>query len=260
MATARRKASAPSKRRTSATAKNRRAVNKDAKNNSEAKEKAQAELQKAHDAAEKKLVPLGKEINTRLDKADKYATQAADHRVAAALQLAAAKDVCDSGKINFKEWCDNIFAEVQGRSYESVRKLARAGASGDEEQTRLAIEHMRLKEAEASKKARDKKKTESKKPVDPETMAETAMESLDDDKVTDLVSKMAKKRGLKLIENTEMSPLERAMFAFDELNDEDKMELIKYASFVMGVDSFLDEEYLEYEESKKEKKRRRKAA
>lgn len=104
------------------------------------------------EAAEKKLSPLANEINVRFEKASKLDGQADDHRLAAALRLNEAKQLCAASGIRFREWVEK---EVKEQSWETVRKLAVVGGAPNPQ---IALEDMRGKNKEANKKHREKKK------------------------------------------------------------------------------------------------------
>lgn len=104
------------------------------------------------EAAEKKLTPLANEINVRFEKASKLDGQADDHRLAAALRLNEAKQLCAASGIRFREWVES---HVKEQSWETVRKLAVVGGAPNPQ---IALEDMRGKNKEANKKHREKKK------------------------------------------------------------------------------------------------------
>ena len=87
-----------------------------------------AKPEKAKDTAVlRKLAPIAREINVRLDKASKIEKQADDHRVAAAIKLAEAHTMCRENKIVFRAWCEgNVHY-----SYDEARKLAQVGNQPD---------------------------------------------------------------------------------------------------------------------------------
>jgi hypothetical protein len=128
------------------------------------KAKAAAEAKILKDAkaavkaeATKELVPLAKEINVRIDKANKLDHDADDHRLAAALQLEQARKRCELAGINFKTWTTE---NVQHWTYQTVRKLAKVGGSENPTQ---ALTDMREGNAAANKKSRAAKKASAKK-------------------------------------------------------------------------------------------------
>ncbi len=69
------------------------------------------------------LAPIAKNINVRFDKASKLDQDASDHRLAAAIYLAEASDICAKAKLPFKPWCE----ENVTQSYETARKLLYIG-------------------------------------------------------------------------------------------------------------------------------------
>jgi hypothetical protein len=100
---------------------------------------------------EGRLAVLAHEINTRFTLADKLDSQANDHRLAAAIQLAEAKKVCVEHKINFKAWASASVPQV----YRTVRDLARVGAAPD---PKLALEDLRNKNAALNRDLRERRK------------------------------------------------------------------------------------------------------
>lgn len=118
-----------------------------------ATKKAQAEKAEAQKVVLNTLKPLAKEINVRLEKADKLGQQSTDHRVAAAIDLAKAKEQCDTAGIQFKSWCEDNLKQ----SYETARKLAAAGATDNPAE---AIAQMRQSNAAANRALRQRTKAE----------------------------------------------------------------------------------------------------
>lgn len=103
-----------------------------------------------------KLHPIAREINARMEKADKAHDQAQDHRLSAALQLASAKEICDKAKIKFEEWCkENIKL-----AYETARKLLPAGMAEAEKKGAglLLLNDLRANNAKRNAKSRAKVK------------------------------------------------------------------------------------------------------
>jgi hypothetical protein len=105
------------------------------------------------------LKPLAKEINSRLAKAAQMDDKAHDHRLAAAIKLAEAKDACKAKGLAFKRWCaDNI----EEKNPETLQKLAMIGNQSDPAK---ALADTRDKNAVANKKFRAKAKASRGKPV-----------------------------------------------------------------------------------------------
>lgn len=113
-----------------------------------AKAEAEKELAKVMVTTTKELAPVAKEVNVRLEKAAKLESDADDHRLAAAIQLASAAKACEAAGVSFKEWSEK---NVNGQSYETVRKLLAVGKADD---PKLALADMRGKNKEANKKLR----------------------------------------------------------------------------------------------------------
>ena len=88
---------------------------------------AEGEKKARQTVAFRELAPVAKEINVRLEKAAQSDGKAFDHRLAAAIQLDAARQMCVERKINFKSWAE----ENVTQSFETVRKLVAIGASED---------------------------------------------------------------------------------------------------------------------------------
>jgi hypothetical protein len=103
-----------------------------------------------HTGILQKLNPIAKKINARLASAAKMDDKAYDHRLAAALELDAAKTQCGKSKINFKKWCEDNITQ----SYETVRKLTAVGGAADPQK---ALEDLRGKNKIANKKLRARK-------------------------------------------------------------------------------------------------------
>ena len=96
----------------------------------------------------KQLEALAKEVCVRLEKADKCAGQANDHRLAAALQLAKAREIATAESIPWKAW---VAENIPNRSYRDVKRLVAIGSAKD---PKAAIEETRKKKAVESKVAR----------------------------------------------------------------------------------------------------------
>ena len=139
------------------TASERKAEAAKARKAAEAAERAAAaeeEKEKRVKTAEVQLSQDAKVINTRLKKADKLAADADDHRLAAALTLADAKDHAKAAGIPFKTWCEE---SIEGRSYETVRKLVPIGVAERDEKGAgaLLLEDMRTGEKKRKSKSRE---------------------------------------------------------------------------------------------------------
>ena len=111
----------------------------------------EAKAKGAQAQAIKVLAPIAKEINVRLEKASKLQADADDHRLAAALHLAKARDACDKVKMNFKKWCEASIS----LSYESARKLVAVGAAKD---PKAALADWRERDRRNMQVSRDKRK------------------------------------------------------------------------------------------------------
>ena len=108
--------------------------------------KAQVEV--ALDKVELKLLAIAKEVCVRLEKADKFAGQADDHRLAAAIQLAKAREIATAESIPWKAW---VAENIPYRSYRDVKRLVAIGTAKD---PKAALEGAREKKAAESRVAR----------------------------------------------------------------------------------------------------------
>jgi len=108
-------------------------------------------------APPKELAPLAKEVNVRLEKAAKLESDAQDHRLAAALKLAEAKEICTRAGVSFQKWAEENIKEVNGKEvgFQTIRKLANIGEAED---PKAALEGARAAQAERAKASRDRKK------------------------------------------------------------------------------------------------------
>ena len=119
----------------------------------------------------KELAPIAKEINVRLEKADKLEADANDHRIAAGQRLAEAKEICTRAGISFRAWAEENVKEVNGKvvGFQVIRKLANLG---EKEDPAAELERQRAEQAERPKASREKKAAEVEKlkaasPFDP---------------------------------------------------------------------------------------------
>ena len=223
------------------------------------KKKNAAAKKKADDQkkAAEKLPVYAKLINTRLEKADTLDDKSADHRLAAAIELDHAKQVCKTVGVKFQAWCeDNV-----DQSYDTVRKLAAIGGSDN---PKLALEDMRGKNKEANKKLRDKKKADKKKVnpntvnrdgVEPADLVEQGFDALEDDKVEEIIREQAEELGLSVV-SRDATTLEELKELFDELSDKDKSEFYSWIKSEMGEEDDVPAEE-EEEEAKPRSRRRR---
>ena len=201
---------------------------------------------KAHEvavaAANKKLLPLAKDINVRLSKADAKLADANDMRLSAALQLAEAEKIAVEAKIPFKTWCTE---NIEGKSYETARRLLIIGRLGDTEEARMQLQDMRSGEAARKRVSRQKKTANEKNPVD---AVVRSLSALDDGDQRAVIDTTARKQGMVLVTKDDAKDLskvkdvkansgtlEAAKNAFDDLSAKDKMTLLRYASEVTGT-------------------------
>ena len=112
-----------------------------------------AQVEAAADKVELKLSAIAREVCVRLEKADKSAGQANDHRLAAAIQLAKAREIATAESIPWKAW---VAENIPDRSYRDVKRLVAIGSAKD---PKAALEGAREKKAAESKGARVKHKS-----------------------------------------------------------------------------------------------------
>lgn len=176
-------------------------------------------------AADKKtLEKHAREINARLERAEKAEGRVNDLRLSAAVELGAAKKFCDEHKVSFKKWCE----ENVSQSYHTVRKLAQIGVSDDPKQ---ALEDLRGRTAKQQKKSRTAKKSAA---ADPASVAETALAQLDKKDAAEVVQKA----GLGDAVGSG-DALADAKFAFDALGAVEKLKLLQYVATDLGAEASI---------------------
>lgn len=167
---------------------------------------------KAQEQAQKKLPAFAKEIAHRLDAADVEDKKAGDHRVAAAIQLAAAEEQCKLAGVKFTEWFE---ANIPNRKYDTVQRLLKAGKAGDANAVAAAIADMRQKNASANKAHRAAKKNGTT-PRGNSThkgdlqLAEERLAALPDQARVELATKVAEKSGLAVVSKAAVETLKKA--------------------------------------------------
>ena len=203
-------------------------------------------------AAITKLEPIAKEINIRLEKAEKHTSEAFDHRLSAALRLEDARKMCKKAGMNFKKWAETNVTQ----SYETVRKLAAIGASDD---PKLALEDLRISTRKAvakhaAKKVGLAKPTSAVGAVPSGAPSRTAWEiaedmvaSLSDKEQLSLITARALLIGYKVVTSIDAERFNRmtkeaipseakAMkAAFEGLKASVKMKFIKWAADEVGA-------------------------
>jgi len=185
----------------------------------------------------KVLDPFAKEINVRLSKAVEIEGKADDHRLAAALQLAKAEEACAKLKVNFKKWAE---ANVE-QSYETVRKLVPVGKAKDPVK---ALADLRAGNAQRNKTHRAKKKKTAPAAAEPKAVVSAALSHVSDDNAVKLLGNEAKSRGMALVAQdqaswADMTKLERAKFAFDDLSATERLPFFSHIVGKAGVEITL---------------------
>ena len=185
-----------------------------------AAEKAKAAQVKADLKAkieERQLPGIAKEVNARFDLATKAEGKADDHRLAAALKLASAKELCQSAGISFEKWCE---ANVQ-HGWENIKKLVVVGQSAEPAK---ALADLRDRTKVANKKLRDKKKAGAlpsgskgaERPPSPQMATLQAMEALDDKAAVTVAHERVAKAGMAVVSKTDFEELRSLRAARDE--------------------------------------------
>lgn len=202
-----------------------------------------------HTALLRKLEPVAKKINVRLEKAAGLDDKAYDHRLAAAIELDGAKKQCETAKINFKKWCeDNV-----SQSYGTVKKLAQVGGADDPAK---ALEDLRHKNKQRNQKLRDSKKAaapgsggggggasrDTSAPSERSTPAGRILEAFDvipDDQGLNLLKSQAENYGMKVVAASEVSPnvskVDTIKKAFNLLAPKMKTALVKQLAKSIGM-------------------------
>ena len=192
---------------------------------------------------EKKLAPIGNEINVRFEKIAKLDGQADDHRLAAALRLEEAKQFCGAHGVKFRAWVE---ANIKSQSWETVRKLAAVGGAPNPQ---LALEDMRKKNAAANKQHREKKKI---KEVERKVFgAAEALLAAKPEEALKAVRAFAADQGLTVMSKTDATELKQKAksaemvkaepltldalkAAFQALPARDKMDFVRFAAGEVG--------------------------
>src|SRR3990167_10537119 len=172
----------------------------------DAKVSAKAESKAIQAEATKALAPIAREINVRFEKADKLGHLADDHRLAAAIKLKEAEDLCKASGIKFKAWVEKNVEQ----KWETARKLLGIGKAPDPAK---ALEDQRSYNKAKNKEHRAKKKA-----------ATRSTESSGDDSEPD----------------GELFGLEGIKAAFGTLKAFEKVDFVTWAANEIGV-KILDE-------------------
>ena len=172
-----------------------------------AKQKVMKEAQDREATFVKTIKNDGKEIVTRLEKAQKYEAQADDHRLAAALKMAEVEGKFAGAMlkgITFRKWCESqnvVTPDIRGRSWENVRKLLAVGKADNPQQ---ALTDMREGNKAAVAKHRDKSGKPggngSTGPTEtPLQRIESTLGSMPDEMAINAVKSIADNRGLAVV-------------------------------------------------------------
>lgn len=262
-ATEAQKAAQKAKAEADATAKAaKQAADKAARDAEKAKKKADQEAQKAKQEAEAKgkqttalrnLEPKARTIKARWDKAAKADANADDHRLAAALEMKAAQDMCKEAKINWREWAEANLPV----GWETTRKMVKIASSDD---PKAAIADMRAATAQANARLRAKRASEGAKAVSgpkgnvdpakadakmtPIKATEAAFASVTEAGQRSFVETQAKNMGKVLVDPetakaarkvADAAPEDRAKDAFKALTPDQRMTFLEWAAEEVGA-------------------------
>lgn len=256
-----------------------KAAAKQKKADDAAKLKAEKEAAKATAAAEKEKAVAAatetadkevKAIRVQLEKAVTLDKKGDDHRLSAAVRLAAVKKTLEEAGASFKAWYDKNIADV-GYKFESVRKLVWVGSQEDPPK---ALADMRAGNAEQMKEARAKAKAEKEaekakgktpaadpkpKNLDPKGAFLSAVETLHaapDSAQVDVVKDIAKKNGLAVVSQSVAAaaaasnggdPVETIKELFSKLDAKGKgavLDALAQATGMAFVNKLSYDEYL----------------
>lgn len=202
-------ATPPKAKPTPEEAKANRAKALEAARAAKAAQKAEKEAEAAKKAkeADKVLAPLARDINARLESANKNQGKVDDMRLSAAVLMKEAEEKALAAGISFKKWASEHITQM---SWENARKLLTVGKAPN---PRLALADMRLKNAEANKALRKKRTTPKAQqlPAPPKEQARQAFERMADTERAELIRQEAEKMGLPLRSaKHELEVIERA--------------------------------------------------
>ena len=214
-----------------------------------------AEKAAAITEANKRLDPIAKTINVRLEKAAKLEGDADDHRLAAALEMARAAQVCEAAGIKFKDWA---IEHIKNQSFENVRKLLAVGKA-DEPAKALADLRAGAKKAQAKHREKVKAKVqaanvpklEAPKPID-------VVVGLKPEDQIALVKKVSKDLGMAVVSESDAKALDQfrktppaqaktatvslplgydaVIAVIGDLKQSEKVKLLRWLAEVLGYD------------------------
>lgn len=193
-----------------------------------------------------KLDPIAKEVNERLEKAEKSDKNADDHRLAAILKLEEARlQIEKLGKtspLSFNKWCAS---NIQW-SPETIRKMLPIAQSSN---PKAALEDLRAGNKERNKKSRDKKKTAAKKPTlaiaaapaTPKAL-QAVIQSAKPEVQLAAVKKTAEDMGLRVVSEADAEKaggivgVDAVQIAWQALKPVDRMKVARFIAESLGFD------------------------
>lgn len=228
----------------------------------------EADIKGSQMTASKELAPIAKEINKKWELATQSEDKAYDYRLSAAIKASEAEAKCRQAKIDFKKWSESNLVDI---TYRTVRQLVQIGNAPDPAEH---LEALRVKNALANQRLRDKQKTlaaPAQKPsqgssVDagsktsaPATPRRTPTDQIldgfdhvEEDAGHKLVVSMAGRYGLHAIPKEEVAAAKAAVEAkkvgivtrgkdlFNMMGASDKMMFLKWALDEVGLEIETD--------------------
>ena len=210
-----------------AASANRKALVKLSKLEFEATQKAK------NTEALRSLIPVAKEINIRLDKAAALGVKANDHRLAAALQLHEARQVCKANKISFTKW---VKANIN-YSHDEVNKLLKIGAAPEPAK---ALADMRAGTAARNRQLRERQRVSRDTPAaepTPDAFATLAAapSPTPADWSIEKLSKVAESVGMRVVSETEIEELEQIRMRIEQVGTQSKDATTKLKKVALTV-------------------------
>lgn len=214
-----------------------------------------AELAKKAAAAAKSLEPIAREVVGRGERMLKQDITADNHRIAIALQLVKAEDICKEAGMSFRKWYD---AEIGNKpigervsdkapiylGYEAMRKLVQIGRSDNPQ---LALDDQRHKNRAANQKLREVQKSirqhekasgtanaASKAPtVAPVVQVVDMLKKIADNQALDAITGHAKALGFAVVPKEKIG-VGGLKAEFEAMKAKEKLEFLTWACALVG--------------------------
>lgn len=212
-----------------------------------------AELAKKAAAAAKSLEPIAREVVGRGERMLKQDITADNHRIAIALQLVKAEDICKEAGMSFRKWYD---AEIGNKpigervsdkapiylGYEAMRKLVQIGRADNPQ---LALDDQRHKNRAANQKLRQAKaegvpKTSGTSnaaskapPVAPVVQVVDMLKKIDDNQALDAITGHAKSLGFAVVPKEKVG-IGGIKAEFEAMKAKEKLGFLTWACALVG--------------------------